>query len=102
MLSRKAVSPVKSFWPSLSLVLPCFNEESNIERTIRSLQDWFTEDCIDGEIIVTDDGSRDGSLRLLRALQLQMLNLKVVHHETNRGYGSAIISGCDVAEKQWI
>jgi glycosyltransferase involved in cell wall biosynthesis len=102
MLSRKAVSPVKSFWPSLSLVLPCFNEERNIEQTIRSVQDWFKEDCIDGEIIVTDDGSRDGSLRLLRSLQSQMHNLKVVHHETNRGYGSAIISGCDAAEKQWI
>jgi glycosyltransferase involved in cell wall biosynthesis len=88
--------------PSLSLVLPCFNEELNIERTIRSAQQWFAEAHVDGEIIVTDDGSRDGSLNLLRRLQAEMPNLKVVHHQVNQGYGAAVRSGCDQAEKTWI
>jgi glycosyltransferase involved in cell wall biosynthesis len=87
---------------SLSLVLPCFNEELNIGNTIRSAQDWFREAHVDGEIIVTDDGSKDGSLALLHKLQAEMPNLKVVHHEKNQGYGAAIRSGCDLAEKTWI
>ncbi|HEY7086559.1 MAG TPA: glycosyltransferase family 2 protein [Tepidisphaeraceae bacterium] len=86
----------------VSLVLPCFNEESNIEQTIRSVQEWFKSDHIDGQIIVTDDGSTDGSLCLLRKLQEEMPNLDVVHHEKNQGYGAAVRSGCDMAQKEWI
>jgi len=87
---------------SLSLVLPCFNERLNIERTIRTTQEWFKQDQIDGEIIVTDDGSSDGSLELLEQLAHEMPNLKIVHHTKNQGYGAAIRSGCDQAEKRWI
>lgn len=94
-------SPI-SGWPSLSLVLPCFNEEPNIERTIRAAQRWFDDEGMEAEIIVTDDGSRDGSLQLLQRLQQDMPNLKVVHHKKNLGYGAAVRSGCDAAEKQWI
>jgi glycosyltransferase involved in cell wall biosynthesis len=86
----------------LSLVLPCFNEEKNIEQTIRLARQWFSETGIDGEIIVTDDGSIDGSLNLLRRLQGEMPNLKIVNHECNQGYGAAVRSGCDVAGKKWI
>ena len=85
---------------SLSLVLPCFNEEQNIERTIRESQDWFSDAGVDGQVVVTDDGSSDGSLRLLHRLQGEMPNLKIVRHEKNRGYGAAIRSGCDQAARQ--
>jgi glycosyltransferase involved in cell wall biosynthesis len=87
---------------SLSLVLPCFNEVLNIEHTVREVQEWFAEDQVDGEIVVTDDGSTDGSLELLQRLQQEMPNLKVVHHDTNQGYGAAVRSGCDAADKTWI
>jgi len=87
---------------SLSLVLPCFNEELNVARTIRAVQEWFTLDEIDGQIIVTDDGSTDGSPAVLRNLEREMPNLHVVRHEVNQGYGAAVRSGCDRAEKQWI
>jgi glycosyltransferase involved in cell wall biosynthesis len=87
---------------SISLVLPCYNEERNIEHTVRDAQDWFAQEQIDGEIIVTDDGSTDGSLAVLCRLQQEMPNLKVVHHDVNRGYGAAVRSGCDQAQKPWI
>lgn len=98
-----ALQPASPMPPlTLSLVLPCFNEVLNIERTIRAAQQWIAEAEIEGDIIVTDDGSTDGSLALLRGLQEEMPNLKVVHHDTNRGYGAAVRSGCDQAEKNWI
>jgi glycosyltransferase involved in cell wall biosynthesis len=84
------------------VVLPCFNEEANIERTVRLVQKWFAQDGIEGEIIVTNDGSRDGSQRVLESLQQEMPNLKLVRHEHNQGYGAAIRSGCDASDKQWI
>jgi len=49
---------------TLSLVLPCFNEEANIERTVRDVFSWLTAKRIQGEVIVVDDGSTDGSLML--------------------------------------
>jgi glycosyltransferase involved in cell wall biosynthesis len=87
---------------SLSLVLPCYNEALNIENTIRASQQWFKEAGVDGEIIVTNDGSKDDSLAVLQKLQQEMPNLVVVNHEKNQGYGAAIRSGCDKAEKPWI
>jgi len=87
---------------SLSLVLPCFNEEQNVEKTIRAAQAWFSDAHVEGEIIVTNDGSTDGSLNLLRKLQAEMPNLRIVRHAKNQGYGAAVRSGCDLAQKDWI
>ena len=86
----------------LSLVLPCFNEAQNVENTIRAAQAWFRDAQVDGEIIVTNDGSTDASLSVLRRLQAEMPNLKLINHEKNQGYGAAIRSGCDLAQKKWI
>lgn len=81
----------------LSIALPCFNEAENIERTLEALQAWFRASNIDGEIIVVDDGSKDGTPKILDTLAKTMQNLTVVHHEVNKGYGAAVLSGCDRA-----
>jgi glycosyltransferase involved in cell wall biosynthesis len=88
---------------SLSLVLPCFNEEQNLCDTIHEAQGWLTDNDIDGEIIAVNDGSSDGTQRVLEQLQREMPELlRVVRHEKNQGYGAAIRSGCDQARKTWI
>ncbi len=87
---------------SLSLVLPCFNEEPNLRTTIADAQEWFALNDVDGEIIAVNDGSSDGSKQLLEQLRSEVPNLRVVEHDKNRGYGAAIRSGCDQATKQWI
>jgi len=87
---------------SLSLILPCFNELQNIENTIRDVQQWFAADAVDGQIVVCNDGSTDGTRSVLEKLQAEMPNLKVVHHEKNQGYGASVRSGCDNADKTWV
>ncbi len=82
---------------SISLVLPCFNEEANIERTVRSVAAWFAQNGITGEIIVTDDGSRDRSPQILDDLKKEIPMLRIVRHERNQGYGVAVRSGLDAA-----
>ena len=87
---------------SLSVVLPCYNEEENIENTTRDLLWWFDASQTDGEIIIVNDGSKDASAEIVQKLQTQDERVRPVFHEVNKGYGAAICSGCDVATKDVI
>src|SRR6476620_6888110 len=89
---------------SIATVLPAYNEEAIIERTVRHVAGVLSELVSDFEVIVTNDGSRDGSGRVLAELQARdpALQLRVVTHEQNRGYGAALASGFDAARKDLI
>lgn len=81
----------------ISIVLPCFNEEANIAASVEDVLQWIQHEKLMGEVIVVNDGSRDGSMRVLEGLQTKYPNVKVVSHESNQGYGIAIRTGCDSA-----
>ena len=89
---------------SLSAVLPAYNEEAIIERTVNHVASVLRGLVTDFEVIVTNDGSRDRTGEILRRLQETEpeLNLRVVSHERNRGYGAALASGFDAATKDLI
>lgn len=89
---------------SISAVLPAYNEEAIIERTVRHVAEVLGGLVADYEVIVTNDGSRDGTGRVLSDLQQRdpALQLQVVTHEQNRGYGAALASGFDAARKDLI
>jgi glycosyltransferase involved in cell wall biosynthesis len=82
---------------TLSLVLPCFNEEKVIEHTVREAYAWFAHERIEGEVIVVNDGSTDGTEATLEHLRTVFPRLVIVRHEGNQGYGAALRSGCDTA-----
>ncbi len=82
---------------TLSLVLPCYNEEENVPRTVRACLRWFDAEKIQGEVIAVDDGSKDRTGQLLEDMAKDDRRLKVFHHQKNRGYGNAIATGCDAA-----
>ena len=87
---------------TLSIVLPCFNEEANIEAVVREVAAWFAALHLAGDIIVVDDGSKDNSPAILERLKKEIPNLQVVRHEKNGGYGVAVRSGCDRVTTEWI
>lgn len=87
---------------SLSLVLPCFNEEGNIERVVRDVAAWLASAGHDAEIIVTNDGSKDRSGEILATLACELPQFRVITHPVNRGYGAALRSGCDAATKEFV
>ena len=79
----------------LSVVVPCFNEEGNIERAVTSAADAVAP-LVQGayEIVVVDDGSRDETPAILSRLKEAMgPRLAVVTHPTNLGYGTALRAG---------
>ncbi len=54
--------------PGFSLVVPAFDEASRIEQTLGEAENYLAADSPDSEIIVVDDGSRDGTADIVRAV----------------------------------
>jgi glycosyltransferase involved in cell wall biosynthesis len=90
--------------PSISVVLPAYNEAAIIEQSILDVAAVLGMLTNDYEIIVVDDGSRDGTNIVLTELAESQptLPLRVVLHEQNQGYGAALASGFDAAAKELI
>lgn len=87
---------------SISAVLPAYNEEANLERAVGRLGQALAAFAGESEIIVVDDGSRDGSAALLGRLQGRTTPLVVVRHDRNLGYGAALRSGFGRARFGWV
>ncbi|MFI4912134.1 MAG: glycosyltransferase family 2 protein [Sedimentisphaeraceae bacterium JB056] len=86
----------------LSVFFPCYNEVGNIARMVADAQRVIPEVSDDYEIIIVNDGSTDGSRELLDDLAGRHEDVKVVHHPTNKGYGSALRSGFEAATKEYV
>ncbi len=86
----------------ISGVLPAFNEETNLERSVAALERALKAHAAAHEIIVVDDGSSDGTASVLRRLMASQPELRVVNHVMNQGYGAALRSGFAAARLAWI
>jgi len=88
---------------SLSIVLPVYNEEDNIQKTIENSldfldhQDFFTQ----YEVIIVDDGSKDQTANILKKFNDNEF-LKIITHPKNLGYGGALVSGIKQARFPWL
>jgi len=77
----------------LSIFFPAYNDAGSIADVARSFHAMAEKLSPAVEVIVVNDGSRDGTREILEALASEMPALRVVHHEHNRGYGAALITG---------
>ncbi len=84
----------------LSLAIPFYNEEENVEPCIRERVQAFKKAGIDFEIIGVDNGSWDKTSEILE--RLKGPNVKVVHVKKNRGFGYGIKQGWLVAKGNYI
>jgi glycosyltransferase involved in cell wall biosynthesis len=83
-----------SRFESLSIVFPAYNEEDNIEGSVRQAAAVLeTLPYKEKEIIVVDDGSVDRTGEILDGLKEQYPSLRVFHHKPNKGYGAALRTG---------
>jgi glycosyltransferase involved in cell wall biosynthesis len=90
--------PAPGIGRSISVVLPAYNEEENIERQVRSVNDVLRALRFDAyEILVVDDGSSDGTRAICEALGADVPKLRLIVHEVNRGYAQALRSGFTTA-----
>jgi glycosyltransferase involved in cell wall biosynthesis len=86
----------------LSVVVPCFNEEGNIAQVVGQATEVGRSLASELEIIVVDDGSTDDTARVLDDLRQRILELSIVRHPRNRGYGAAVRSGLDRASMDYV
>ncbi|MFH1784208.1 MAG: glycosyltransferase family 2 protein [bacterium] len=77
----------------VSLTLPCYNEESNIREVATKACEYLNLFTDRYEVIVVDDGSIDKSLSIINELINENPNIRVIHHDINQGYGSAVSDG---------
>lgn len=85
----------------LSVVIPMFNEEENVEPLITEVQEalQFLDDY---ETIVVDDCSHDQTYAKLVNLKKQFPKLKILKHKQNSGQSASVITGVKHANYDWI
>ncbi len=84
-----------------SIVIPTYNEAGGIETLLRALDGIFKANALDGEIIVVDDNSPDGTGAIVDRLS-QTLPVKCLHRPEKLGLSSGVIDGWKVARKESV
>ena len=87
---------------SISIILPALNEEENIGAAIQDIQSYFLSRKEMYEIIVINDGSTDSTGEIAEGLAKENGSIRVVHHPTNKGYGSALKRGFDISKYKYV
>ena len=85
--------------PSISVIIPVYNTEAFLEKTVGSLTSQTFKDI---EILCVNDGSSDGSLSLLRKLSEQDNRIKVMDLGRNQGVSMARNAGMDAAAGEYV
>ena len=88
--------------PTISLVMPAYNEAENIEPMVEEATPALEANADDYEIIVVDDGSADDTAAVTRRVMESHPHVRLVEHPVNQGFGAAVFSGFTNAEKDWI
>jgi glycosyltransferase involved in cell wall biosynthesis len=88
--------PVSAEKATVSVVIPCLDEAETIAECVTRARAALDESGLDGEVVVVDNGSTDGSGDLARAAGA------LVVHEPRRGYGSAYLAGLAAAAGDYI
>lgn len=86
----------------LSLVVPCYNEEETIDLFYREVQKHTAGMDADIEFCFVDDGSRDGTLRILRRLHEADHRVHYVSFSRNFGKEAGLLAGLEMAEGDYV
>ena len=87
LAGSKEPEVVQGAGPELSVVLPCLNEARTLAVCIEKIQGCFAANNILGEVIVADNGSTDGSLKIAEGMGARVVQV------VEKGYGNALMGG---------
>jgi len=77
----------------LSVIIPAYNEERRLPKTLREINEYLKKQPFESEIIVVSDGSRDRTVEVAKNLIPEIKNLRVIEFKENRGKGFGVKEG---------
>ncbi len=80
----------------LTILMPCLNEAETIEVCVRKARGWLDKNGVDGEVLIADNGSTDGSQKLAQDSGARVVPVPI------RGYGAALITGIQGAHGKYV
>lgn len=87
---------------SISWIVPAFNEENGIGKTVERISRASSETVSSWEIIIVDDGSTDETLKIAESLAKGNPGVKLLRHPRNLGLGLAYKTGLAAAQKDFV
>lgn len=102
LAQRGALAYSRGVFPSLSIVMAAYNEEAALPTCVARNLAFLREHVADGELIIVDDGSADGTPALIDALAEAHPEVVALHLERNSGMGAALLRGFREAQKDWV
>jgi dolichyl-phosphate beta-glucosyltransferase len=79
--------------PTVSIIIPAYNEAERITPTLRALHAFLAPSGLAWDLLVVDDGSRDATVQVVEALALEIPGLAVLRQPRNMGKGAAVRAG---------
>ena len=86
----------------VSLIMPAFNEQENIQEAIREALEVFDFETIEAEILIVNDCSTDRTKEIVENLREKDRRIKLINHDINKGFGQAFWTGVDHASGEII
>ena len=80
----------------LTILMPCLNEAETLARCITKARGFLAREHINGEVVIADNGSTDGSQAIAEANEARVVHIRA------RGYGSALLGGIEAARGKYV
>lgn len=86
---------------NLSIILPCYDEEKNIPSIIKRFNEIKPKEILT-ELVLVDNGSKDGSNKLIKRMMLKYPFISIAEVKKNIGYGNGINQGLKIATGEYL
>jgi len=86
----------------LSIFLPTYNEEGNIEKVVKNTVSAAEQNAEKWELIIVNDGSIDRTKEIAESLSKVDKRIRVINHEKNSGYGASLKTGLYESKYSWV
>jgi glycosyltransferase involved in cell wall biosynthesis len=88
--------------PRLSLVIPAYNEAAGIAESVVEAHEALARLGYEFELLIVDDGSTDETATRVREVARTWPRVRLIAHDTNRGYGAALRTGFEAARYELV
>ncbi len=86
----------------ISVAIPVFNEEKAIKKVIEELIFFLSENNLNFELVIIDDGSTDSTFSILQRFRNKGFKMKIIRHRYRQGIGLAIKDALLNSQNEWI